>query len=375
ISTPLFVDLEISTQTDGAQSSQVALPLLEDPYEAIRQAYLVEADTDTPPTCHVEELEDSDTFDARSTSSNFTAPLSPDHPLTHTTPDLFPSLHRTVHIVMCVPLALSPSLSAEEEDDEEDDEIEESSDSNSKSEGTKDEGPTAEDEDPAAEDKDPSAGYEGLAAGDEGLGMRVQSLGLGGDEAVPEGQQQPTLTTWIDLEDGRTYIDVPAYPSPVLPVQTPPSLEWSSGLLPISPASSINPLPISSPMIPLTVPSPAASPSMAETKGFLTKLGAEAEIQGGLIHDHNVQLRELSFALCERSLKHEQERVALTFGEIWRPVLALKSWAGQTDAHSTALWHTISDMQIENRELRLRITEERRARLDLAEIVDSVRRG
>ncbi|GKG44036.1 hypothetical protein Tco_0483129 [Tanacetum coccineum] len=30
--------------------------------------------------------------------------------------------------------------------------------------------------------------------------------------------RQPTLTTWIDLEDGRTYIDVPAYPPPTPPV-------------------------------------------------------------------------------------------------------------------------------------------------------------
>ncbi|GJY76561.1 hypothetical protein Tco_0481677 [Tanacetum coccineum] len=33
-----------------------------------------------------------------------------------------------------------------------------------------------------------------------------------------------------------------------------------------------------------------------------------------------------------RSLEHEQERVAVTFGAIWRPILALESWAGQTDA-------------------------------------------
>nr|GEX87835.1 hypothetical protein [Tanacetum cinerariifolium]GFC82437.1 hypothetical protein [Tanacetum cinerariifolium] len=67
------------------------------------------------------------------------------------------------------------------------------------------------------------------------------------------------------------------------------------------------------------------------------------------------------------SLEHEPERVAVSFGAIWRPLLALDSWA--------AVWHAISDTQMENRELRLQITEERRARLDLAEIVDSMRRG
>ncbi|GKF65047.1 hypothetical protein Tco_0188495, partial [Tanacetum coccineum] len=35
MSTPVFVDLEISTQADEAQSSRVPVPLPEDPYEAI----------------------------------------------------------------------------------------------------------------------------------------------------------------------------------------------------------------------------------------------------------------------------------------------------------------------------------------------------
>ncbi|GKE57344.1 hypothetical protein Tco_1496529, partial [Tanacetum coccineum] len=235
-----------------------------------------------------------------------------------------------------------------------------------------------EDEGPTAEDEDPVAGDDGIAAGDEGSGMRVESHGLGGDEAVPEGQQratpvvetavgsqgsgfvpepkrpervsalrQPTLTTWIDPEDDRVYIDDPAYPPPAPPVQTPPSPEWSSGSLPVSPAPSIVSSPISSPMIPLTVSSPVASPATAETNGFLTELGAQVEMQGGLIHDHTVRLGSYHL-FCLR---------------------------GQTDAHRAALWHAISDTQMENQELRLQIAEERRARLDLADIVDSMRRG
>ncbi|GJU91854.1 hypothetical protein Tco_1304277 [Tanacetum coccineum] len=82
------------------------------------------------------------------------------------------------------------------------------------------------------------------------------------------------------------YIDVPTYPPAAPPVQTPPSLEWSSGSLHISPAPSIVPSPISSPMIPLTIPSLVASPATAKTGGFLTELGAQAEMQGGLICDH-----------------------------------------------------------------------------------------
>ncbi|GJV12159.1 hypothetical protein Tco_1353700 [Tanacetum coccineum] len=270
--------------------------------------------------------------------------------------------------------------------------------------GRKDEGPTAEDEDPPAGDKGLAAGDEGLGIGvesrgsddesrdldDEGHNVKSDGLGLGEEEVVPEGQQravpvggsrerafrtwgsgsaleserpervsasrQPTLTTWTDPEDGMVYIDVPAYPPPAPPVQTPPSPEWSSGSLPISLAPSVIPLPISSPMIPLTVPSPVATPDMAETKGFLTELRAQVEMQGGLIHDYTVRLEELSPALFERSLKHEQERVTVTFGVIWRPILALESWA-------------------ENWELRSQLAEERRTRLELAKIVDSMRRG
>ncbi|GJX91394.1 hypothetical protein Tco_0344720 [Tanacetum coccineum] len=202
--------------------------------------------------------------------------------------------------------------------DEEDKEIKESLDSDSVSEDAKDEGPTAE-------DKDPAAGDEGLAAGDECPGMGVEScgsddesrglddkghsvesdgLGLGyealrrrelaleedhvystfevgqGSRSAPEPERpervsasrQPILTTWTDLEDGMIYIDVPAYPPPTSPVQTPSSPEWSSGSLPISPSPFIVPSPISSPMILLIVPSPIAIPATAETEELFPAL-------------------------------------------------------------------------------------------------------
>ncbi|GJY09620.1 hypothetical protein Tco_0377805 [Tanacetum coccineum] len=88
----------------------------------------------------------------------------------------------------------------------------------------------------------------------------------------------------------------------------------------------------------------------------------------GFIHDHTVRLGELSPALFEM---YDRD-----IGELFtRLVLCLESWAGQTDIQRAALWHAISDTQMENWELRLQIAEERRAWLDLAEIVDSIRRG
>ncbi|GKD66480.1 hypothetical protein Tco_1308588 [Tanacetum coccineum] len=65
----------------------------------------------------------------------------------------------------------------------------------------------------------------------------------------------------------------------------------------------------------------------------------------------------------------------MTFGAIWRPVLALEAWAGQTDAQRAALWHVISDVHEENLDFRLQLTEERRTRLELSKVVDGMRRG
>ncbi|GKE02153.1 hypothetical protein Tco_1390136, partial [Tanacetum coccineum] len=252
----------------------------------------------------------------------------------------------------------------EEEHDEKDEEIEENLDSKNVSEDVEYEGSTVEDEDPAAKD-------EGLAAGNEGPSIGVEREE---EEAIPEGQQQDhayttfevgqgfestqeserpervsasrlhTLTTWTDPEDGMVYIDVPAYPPP-------------------APLLYRHHLHLSGP-----------TPATAETEGFLTELGDQVEMHGGLIRDHAVRLEELSPDLFE-SLEHEQERVAVTFGEIWRPVLALESWAGQTDAQRADMWHAISDTHRENQDLRLQLAEERRARLELAEVINGIRRG
>ncbi|GKD16130.1 hypothetical protein Tco_1205288 [Tanacetum coccineum] len=137
MSNTVFVDPKISTQANGAQSSRVPVPLPE-PYEAIRQAYLVGTDTEskpfedletesesphtitspislpdgTPHACHVEESKDFDTSGMRSTSSDSTAPLSPDHPLTHATLVLVPYLCRTVRMAVCGRPAMSPGCSA-----------------------------------------------------------------------------------------------------------------------------------------------------------------------------------------------------------------------------------------------------------------------
>ncbi|GKF01037.1 hypothetical protein Tco_0027960, partial [Tanacetum coccineum] len=322
----------------------------------------------TPPTCHTKESESSDTSGARSTSSDSTAPLSPDHPLTHTSPTPTPTRasfhHRTALMTVLAqpvmspghsagvaeamalldsplckrykssyetsPSSLSPTLLVRKryrgtselilDTDSEEDEI-----------GEED---TDEDEGHGLDDEGHGLDYEGHGLDDESHGLddegnSVESDGLGlerEEEAVPEGQQravsvvrktarqssesvpeserlervstlrQPTLTTWIDPEDGITYINIPAYTPPAPPAQTPPSPECSPGSLPVSPAPSVVPSPISSPMISLTVPSPIASPVATPTATItidedqFIEIGAQLELYGGILQDHTQRL-------------------------------------------------------------------------------------
>ncbi|GJW19271.1 reverse transcriptase domain-containing protein [Tanacetum coccineum] len=406
---------------DGAQSSRVPVPLLEDPYQAIRQAYLDGTDTASEP------FEDPIDLETPESPIAIAQPI----PLSKSTPPiLVPILRRTARMTVRVPYATlglstgmaevaamsesafhkrfhssyksSPSVSppdlpsrmhyrgtselvedSEEDDVAEDEEIEESMDSDSVSEDAKDEDPIVEDEDPAAEDEGLTTGVEGPDMHDEGYGLdderhgrddeshgiddeghSVESDGLGLEEeedAILGGQQQaaPVIGTTVSaplrlryralrrrelaLEEVDVYSTFEvgqgsgSAPESERPERTPPLPEWTSGSLLISPSHSDVPSPILSPMVPLTVPSPVATPATAETERFLTELGAQVEMQGGLIHDHSVRLEELSPALFERSLEYEQEQVVMTFRAISRPVLSLEAWAGQTDSQRAAL--------------------------------------
>nr|GEY75916.1 hypothetical protein [Tanacetum cinerariifolium] len=138
-------------------------------------------------------------------------------------------------------------------------------------------------------------------------------------------------------------VDILIYVSPVAPVQNPPSPEWSSGSLPVSPSS-------------LVVSSPVASPVTTPT----TTISVEED--------------QFLVRYRLRSLEWEQERDTMTFTAIWRPVLALEAWAGQIDAQREALWHDIYDIQREKHDLRMQITKERRERLELEDHVTRMER-
>ncbi|GKC32698.1 hypothetical protein Tco_1039992 [Tanacetum coccineum] len=192
MSTLVFVDPKSSTQADEDQSSRVPVSLPEDPYKAIRHAYLDGTDTESKP------LEDPIDTESPELPLNIAPPTL----LAESTPSaLVPILHRTARMAVRALPAMSSGLSAsmaevaamsesmfrkkfrssyesspsmspldlpsgkryrgtselvedsEEDDDEEDEEIKKSMDSDSVSKDAEDEGPTTEDEDPVVEDE------------------------------------------------------------------------------------------------------------------------------------------------------------------------------------------------------------------------------
>ncbi|GKA62413.1 hypothetical protein Tco_0761932 [Tanacetum coccineum] len=225
-------DLTCICLADGAQSSRVPVPLPKDPYEAIKQAYLVGTDTKsepiedlgtespespyivaspisfpdgTPPVGHVEESEGSDTSGAGSTSSNYTTPLSPDHPLTHDTPVLVPSLRRTARMAVRVQPTMSPGCSARIAKVAAMSDVAFRKRFRSLYESSPSPSPTL-----PVRKRSEGVEDEGSAAGDEDPGIRDEGFGLGEDEVVPEGQQRdhtqrldalpPTLFAEIDRD-------------------------------------------------------------------------------------------------------------------------------------------------------------------------------
>ncbi|GKB89250.1 hypothetical protein Tco_0961522 [Tanacetum coccineum] len=212
-------------------------------------AHLVDADTESEPEEAPSEAEEfqslgsrvplmSEEFEASepsgtrtilpysSASSDSTTPLSPDHPLTQTSPNRAPFHRRTARMAVRVQAAMLPE----------------------------DEGHGSEKEDDAIlEGQQQATPVINTAAGDPlRLGYRAMRR-----HELAVGEGEPTLVTWMDPEDGRVYIDIPAYVPRVAPVQTPPSPEWSSGSMLVSP---------SSPAVPTTVASPATS---SQGSGFM----------------------------------------------------------------------------------------------------------
>ncbi|GKC29412.1 hypothetical protein Tco_1036706, partial [Tanacetum coccineum] len=328
--TPAYVDSETITQADGAQSSRVPILLPDDPYVA---------STPVGEEFKASEPSGTRTVSSHSSaSSDSTTPLSPDHPLTHDSPTPTPtrvSFHRrtariavhtqpTLSLGMSARIAEAAALSPSSFRKRYKSSYETSSSSSStlptrkRYRGTSElilDNDSEEDElgeeDTERDEEDESDEDHGLD--DEGRGLEAEGLSLEEEEEVVlEGQQQavsvvdtaaneplglgyealrrrelegaervsafkqPTLITWVDFEDGRVYTDIPAYVPPVAPVQTPPSPEWSSGSLPISPSSLVVSSPIASPVATLTATIPVDEDQFLE-------VGAQLELHGSIL--------------------------------------------------------------------------------------------
>nr|GEZ25684.1 hypothetical protein [Tanacetum cinerariifolium] len=303
-----------------------------DPYEAISQAYLVETDIEsepskdpidietpesphdvaspaplpdsTPPACYTKESDDSDTFGVRSTSLDSTAPLSPDHSLTRTSPTptlTRASFHRkTTRMTVRAQPVMSPGHSARVA------EVMALLDSAllKRYRSSYETSSSSSSLDLLARKRyrDEGRGLDDKGHGLDGEGRRVESDGLGleGEEVtVPEEPErpkrvsalrQPTLTTWINPEDGIAYIDIPTYPPPA---KTPPSPEWSFATIPVDEDQFI-------------------------------EIGVQLELFRGILQDHTQRLDVMPptlFASIDRDVR-----------ELYtRPVLALEAWAGHVD--------------------------------------------
>nr|GEW67776.1 hypothetical protein [Tanacetum cinerariifolium] len=393
MSTLVFVDPEISTQADRAQSSRVPVSLPEDPYEAIRQAYLVGTDTESepfegdaetlesphtiaPPICRDEESEGSGTSGVRSTSSDSTGPFFLDHPLTHTTPVWVSILRRTARMAVRVLPAISHGLSAGiaeveamsdlafrrrfrssydsspspnlpvrkryrgtskiilDTNSEEDEKVEESSDSDSVSEDEEDEHLIAEDEDPAT--------------GDEGPGMRVESCGLDDKghrvESDGRGVEGPRVSvredhvySTFEVGQGSGFAPEPDRSKRVSASRQPTLTTWTDlkdnmvyiDVPTYSPPAQTPPSPEWSP----TSHVATSIPTIPVDEDQFIEVGSQLELYRSILQDHTHRLDAMPPTLFAEIDK--DERTIVTFGALWRPALALEVWAGRVDNRMT----------------------------------------
>ncbi|GKA50721.1 hypothetical protein Tco_0743794, partial [Tanacetum coccineum] len=362
--------------TVGAQSSRVPTPLSDNPYVAVRQAHLVDTDTESDPkeaplelvefqplfsraSLTDEEFEVLEPSDTRitpshsSTSSNSTIPLSLDHPLTQASPTPIPTRvlfhRRTARMVVRTQPTLSPGTSAR---------IAEAAalspsslHSGAERKGSEDEGPSLDDEGHSLEDKGPCLEEEEEE-----------------DRALPEHEvaeristfRQPTLVTWVDPKDGRVYTDILTYVPPVVHVQTPPSPEWLSGSLLVSPSSPVVPSPIAS-----LVTTLAATISVDEDQ-FL-EVGAQLELYKSILLYHTQCLDALPPTLFEgydMDLRELYTRLGAVRDEIFSQRYRFRSLEREKERATR-----------ENHDLKRQIVKERHERLELTDHIASMERG
>ncbi|GKB38749.1 hypothetical protein Tco_0883691, partial [Tanacetum coccineum] len=415
--------------TVRAHSSRVPTSLPDDPYVAVRQAHLVDTDTESGPvedlreteahtpatvdtesepeeapseTGRFEASEPSDTKITSSYSSNSsdsTAPLSLEHPLTQTSPTPTPTrdsfYRRTVRMAVRTQPTLSLGMSAriakasalspssfrkryrssyetsssspsalhsrksyrgtsELVEDTED----ESSDLSTERVGSGDEGHGSEDEGPSLEEEEEAApeGHQQAVPAEDIVVDEPLRLGYGAlrrrELVIGEGEMPNTF------EVGQSSRSVPEHEGAemISAFRQPTLVTWvdpEDGRVYTDIPTYVPPVaPVQTPSS-LAVPTPVASPvttpaaTITVDEDEFLEVGAQLELYGSILYDHTQCLDALPPALF-RILKREQERATVTFSAIWRPR--------------------------ENHDLRMQIAEERRERLELTYRVARIER-
>ncbi|GKC63118.1 hypothetical protein Tco_1095716 [Tanacetum coccineum] len=179
-----------------------------------------------------------------------------------------------------------------------------------------------ESEDAASEDQQHQAIQADDTAEDEslGLGYRVARC------RALELARGLVTSTYKDLEDGKFYMDLECdMPLVHSPMQTLPSPVQ----IPSSPGWSLEPL--------------LDSPVIASLVAPLVPVAAVGEDDflgiGALLELHERAVREEIHSQCFRlrSLERAHKQAMITFGALWRLVLALETWVRHSDAQRAAL--------------------------------------
>nr|GEX36056.1 hypothetical protein [Tanacetum cinerariifolium] len=292
--TLVFVDLESSTHVDEAQSSYVPVPLPEDIYEAIRTACKVVL---VPPvmspglsTGIAEVAVTSDSVFCKRFSSSYDSSPSSTLPV-------WKKYRGTSKLI----------FGTNSEEDEERMRILLGG-RGSCCEGR---GPGLDDESYGLDDESYGLDYESYGLDDESYGLddetrgiddegpRIESdrLGLGEEEAVPEGQQRAVLVvgTVVNEPLGFRSERVLVFRKPTLTTWTDPKDATLTATIPVDEDQFI-----------------------------------EIDRDARELYTRSGEVRDKIFSQSYRfkSLKHEQEKTDVTFGALSRPVLALEARAG-----------------------------------------------
>ncbi|GKB94924.1 hypothetical protein Tco_0981061 [Tanacetum coccineum] len=282
MSTLAHSDSETVSQTNGARSSRVPIPLPNDHYMAVRQAYLA-----TIRDSKSEPFEDY-------IETEIPQPLPISSSLVPSSDDPY----------LIVGHAHTPAtIDTESEQDEAPSEIKELYLTNTISDRSyTEERALNEREREISEDEGlDSEGKEASPKGQQRQAASVEVTTANWPlEYVPDQQvadetpthRIPVHTTWIDPEDGTVYLDIEIDPLSRAPVKTPASPKCSSDSLPVSPAS-------------LTVPSPVASlvntpaTTIAVDEDEFLEVGAQLKLHESILLDHTQRLDAFPPTLLE----------------------------------------------------------------------------